>query len=147
MFELAERMQNKLSRSTADDYHADAAQAEQEQAEQERKRTYGAGSSFFIGMLHGIGAETGTQVLLISAIGGAASRGLGMAMLVSFVLGLLASNTLVAIASITGFATSAKAKPIYLTAGLLTCVFSLVVGTYFVTGQVDALPDLQRIMG
>lgn len=112
-----------------------------------QNRSYGLSSSFCIGMLHGIGAETGTQVLLIAAIGGAASRGLGMAMLISFIAGLLASNTIVAIAGITGFNSSAKIKPLYLTAGALTCIFSLIVGTYFVTGQADALPDLQHFMG
>ena len=36
-------------------------------------------------MIHGIGAETGTQVLLIAAVGGAASAGLGIPMLLAFV--------------------------------------------------------------
>jgi hypothetical protein len=38
-------------------------------------------------MIHGIGAETGTQVLLIAAVGGAAAAGLGIPMLFAFVLG------------------------------------------------------------
>ena len=39
--------------------------------------SYGVRTSFGVGMIHGIGAETGTQVLLIAAVGGAASAGLG----------------------------------------------------------------------
>ena len=54
--------------------------------------SYGAKTSFGVGMIHGIGAETGTQVLLIAAVGGAASAGLGIPMLFAFVIGLLMSN-------------------------------------------------------
>ena len=51
--------------------------------------SYGARTSFGVGMIHGIGAETGTQVLLIAAVGGASSAGLGVPMLFAFVIGLL----------------------------------------------------------
>ena len=51
--------------------------------------SYGAKTSFGVGMIHGIGAETGTQVLLIAAVGGASSAGLGVPMLFAFVIGLL----------------------------------------------------------
>ena len=54
--------------------------------------SYGARTSFGVGMIHGVGAETGSQVLLIAAVGGAASAGLGVPMLFAFVLGLLISN-------------------------------------------------------
>ena len=37
--------------------------------------SYGPRTSFGVGMIHGIGAETGTQVLLIAAVGGASSAG------------------------------------------------------------------------
>ena len=37
--------------------------------------SYGTKTAFGVGMIHGIGAETGTQVLLIAAVGGAAERG------------------------------------------------------------------------
>ena len=36
--------------------------------------SYGARTSFGVGMIHGVGAETGTQVLLIAAVGGAVER-------------------------------------------------------------------------
>ena len=47
--------------------------------------SYGARTSFGVGMIHGVGAETGTQVLLIAAVGGASSAGLGVPMLFAFV--------------------------------------------------------------
>jgi len=110
-------------------------------------RKYGGRAAFSVGMIHGIGAETGTQVLLLAAIGGAASHGLGMAMLALFLVGLLASNTLVAVLGSAGFITSRRMKPLYITAGALTCGFSLVIGAYFVLGQSQRLPDLKHLLG
>ena len=39
--------------------------------------SYGPRTAFGVGMIHGIGAETGTQVLLIAAVGGAAAAASG----------------------------------------------------------------------
>ena len=43
--------------------------------------SYGYRTAFGVGMIHGIGAETGSQALLIAAVGGAAGTGLGIPML------------------------------------------------------------------
>jgi high-affinity nickel permease len=110
-------------------------------------KQYGRRTAFGIGMIHGIGAETGTQVLLIGAIGGASSQGLGIAMLLAFLSGLVISNTMVAVCGATGFITSARMKPVYLLAGLFAGIFSLSVGTFFALGEGDRLPDLQKFFG
>lgn len=102
-----------------------------------------AWSAFTIGILHGLGAETGTQVLLIAAVGGASTHGLSIAMLIAFVIGLLASNTAVAIISTSSFRSSSHLRPLYLFAGATAGVFSLFVGVLFVLGHADRLPDLQ----
>src|SRR5437870_10303400 len=68
--------------------------------------SYGPRTAFGVGMIHGIGAETGTQVLLIAAIGGASSRGLGLPMMVAFIIGLLVSNSIVVLITATGFIAS-----------------------------------------
>ena len=72
--------------------------------------SYGAGTSFGVGMIHGIGAETGTQVLLIAAVGGASSAGLGVPMLFAFVLGLLMSNFAIVLISSVGFVVEPVAR-------------------------------------
>ena len=64
--------------------------------------SYGTRTAFGVGMIHGIGAETGTQVLLIAAVGGAASAGLGVPMLFAFVIGLLMSNFAIVLLSSVG---------------------------------------------
>jgi high-affinity nickel-transport protein len=108
---------------------------------------YGPRTAFGIGMIHGVGAETGSQVLLIAAVGGAAAQGLGTGMMVAFIVGLLISNTVVAFLSATGFISSSRAKSLYVAVGTLAGAFSLVVGAYFVLGAGDRLPDLQQLMG
>lgn len=107
---------------------------------------YGKRTAFGVGMLHGIGAETGTQVLLIGAIGGASSQGLGIALLFAFLFGLIISNTMVALCGAAGFVSSARLKPLYLALGLFAGVFSLSVGSFFALGEGDHLPDLQKFV-
>ena len=108
---------------------------------------YGPRSAFGVGMIHGIGAETGSQVLIIAAVGGAADQGLGIGMMLAFVIGLVISNTLIALLASTGYISSARAKPFYVAVGVLTGLFSLVIGTFFVLGIGAELPDLNEIFG
>jgi len=105
---------------------------------------YGGRTAFVVGMIHGIGAETGTQVLLIASVGGAASQGLGLAMLIAFVLGLVTSNTVIAVLGSAGFISSARLTQLYVAVGVIAGCLSLAIGSYFVTGHAQALPDLQK---
>jgi high-affinity nickel-transport protein len=98
-------------------------------------------------MIHGIGAETGTQVLLIAAIGGAAGQGLGVPMMLAFVVGLLISNTLVVAITATGFIASQARQRIYLAIGVVAGTFSLVIGLLFLFQLDGALPDLGGVLG
>lgn len=107
---------------------------------------YGPKTAFGIGVIHGIGAETGTQVLIIAAVGGAASQGLGTGMMLAFIAGLLISNTAVAVLTSLGFLSAGRAKALYVAVGCLTAAFSLFVGTYFVLGAGDQLPRLQGFL-
>ncbi len=92
-----------------------------------------SGATFFIGMLHGIGAETATQVLLMSAVAGADSL-TAIAMLVCFVLGLVISNSIIAFVSLGGFGTASNWRVLYLVGGGLAGAFSLFIGSKFLLG-------------
>jgi high-affinity nickel-transport protein len=107
---------------------------------------YSPRTALAVGMIHGIGAETGTQVLLLTAVAGTTDYWLGSLMLLAFTLGFIGSNTLVALISATGFVTSARIKPLYITTGVLTALFSLIVGVCFIFGEATWLPDLERIL-
>ena len=109
--------------------------------------SYGARTAFGVGVIHGIGAETGTQVLLIAAIGGAAGAGLGVPMLVAFVIGLLISNTAIVLITATGFVASQLRERIYVGVGVAAGVFSVVVGALFLIRAEGLLPDLTHLFG
>ncbi len=112
-----------------------------------RIRQYGPVSAFLVGLIHGIGAETGSQVLLIAAVGGTGDPGRGVLLMLSFILGLVLSNTAIAVASTAGFLGAQRHRGIYVAVGVATGLFSLVVGAYFVLGRSGALPDLRRLLG
>ena len=108
--------------------------------------SYGARTSFGVGMIHGIGAETGSQVLLIAAVGGASSAGLGVPMLFAFVLGLLISNFGIVVLSSVGFVGSQAREQLYVAIGAVAGLFSLFVGTIFLFGLDTTLPDLGTLL-
>ena len=99
-------------------------------------------SSFGVGMIHGIGAETPTQVLIFLTAAGAAGRAAGIAVLVAFIVGLLGSNSLIAAGSAWGFLRASTNFPLYAAVAVVTATFSLVIGTLFVLGKETLLPAL-----
>ena len=103
---------------------------------------YGVRTAYSVGLIHGIGAETGTQVLVIATAVGAGTKVMGVAVLMMFVVGLLISNSFVTFATAAGFVSSRRRQWIYVFAGLLAAVFSLVVGLVFLFRAGGFLPDL-----
>ncbi len=109
--------------------------------------SYGVRTAFGVGMIHGIGAETGTQVLLIAAIGGAGGAGLGVPMLAAFIVGLLLSNSVVVLITATGFVASRVRERLYLAIGVVAGTFSLVIGLVFLLDLNSRLPELDKLFG
>ena len=105
---------------------------------------YGPKTALGVGMIHGIGAETGTQVLLIAAIGGASSQGLGIPMLLAFIAGLLVSNSVIVLITATGFIASRARERLYIVVGVVAGAFSLVIGAAFLIGVDNTLPAIDK---
>jgi high-affinity nickel-transport protein len=103
---------------------------------------YGRRTAFAVGMIHGVGAETPTQLIIFLTIAGAGGHLAGEVLLGTFLLGLLSSNTLITIGTAFGFVRASKNWTLYLTVALLTATFSLVIGTLFVLGEGTVLPAL-----
>jgi len=103
---------------------------------------YGPRTAYMVGMIHGVGAETGTQVLIIATAVGAGTKVMGVAALFAFVAGVLISNSFVTIATTFGFVSARRRQSVYVGAGLLAAVFSLVVGLIFLFASGGILPDL-----
>jgi high-affinity nickel-transport protein len=109
--------------------------------------SYGPRTAYAVGLIHGVGAETGSQVLIIAAIGGASASGLGIPMLLAFVVGLLISNSIVVVVTATGFIATRARERLYVVIGLVAGTFSLVVGTIFLLGLEGSLPELSSLFG
>ena len=105
-------------------------------------RTYGKGASLALGMLHGIGAETPTQMALFVTAAGVGGSGRGAVLLGVFVLGLLVANTLVALASTLGYRRAAGHRRLYVAVAAVTATFSLITGAVLLADEADLLPPL-----
>jgi high-affinity nickel-transport protein len=102
--------------------------------------TYGSRSAFGVGMIHGVGAETPTQVLIFLAAAGAGGKLVGLMLLGCFLIGLLTSNTLIALAGTFGFLGATRNFRLYVGVSVATAVFSLAIGSLFLFGQGTMLP-------
>ncbi len=105
---------------------------------------YDRGSVFTVGIIHGLGAETPTQLLLflLAANLGGTSRGLFG--LLCFIAGLLLMNTAMT-ASASGIFAGSRHRPrLQAAVTSLTAAYSFAVGTIFLFGLSDRLPALVR---
>jgi high-affinity nickel-transport protein len=103
---------------------------------------YQKGTAFLVGMLHGVGAETPTQILIFTAAAGAGGKAAGAAVLVAFLVGLMSSNSVITVGSAFGFLRASKNFALYATVAVITGIFSLVLGVLFVLGKDTLLPAL-----
>ena len=103
---------------------------------------YAPRTAFGIGMIHGVGAETPTQLLIFVTAAGAGGKGVGLLLLAGFVAGLLASNTLIALAGTFGFLGAARNFKLYAIVSLFTATFSLAIGLLFLFGSASTLPAI-----
>jgi len=110
-------------------------------------RQYDTKAALGLGALHGLGAETATQLLIIGAVGNSTSREAAVALLFVFVAGFVVSSTAIAALFSGGLLTTVNIRSLYLTVGILVSTFSVTVGTLYLTGQAQCLPSLQRIWG
>jgi high-affinity nickel-transport protein len=103
---------------------------------------YVPATAFGVGMIHGVGAETPTQVILFLTAAGLSGRAGGIAVLGAFIVGLLASNSIITLGSAMGFLRASKNFPVYATVAVVTGIFSLTIGILFLFGETTVLPAL-----
>lgn len=108
---------------------------------------YGPRAAFAVGVIHGLGAETGSQALLLAGVAGVGETPtFGVLIVVAFTLGLLISNSVVAFVTATGFIGAQRLRWIYVALGLVAGLASLGIGLLFVLGRGNDLPDLQEVI-
>jgi High-affinity nickel-transport protein len=106
-------------------------------------RSFDARSVFVIGVIHGLGAETPSQLmifLLAANLGGAALGLLGLGM---FLAGLLTMNTLMTASAAGLFGISRHRPQLLRLVSAATGVYSLAIGILFLAGRSSLLPTLQ----
>ena len=102
----------------------------------------GPRSAFAVGVLHGTGAETPTQVVLFASAGASGTPGAAALILLAFVAGLVLSDLGIAGAWLAGRLGVRNMPKFQLGLGMLTGVSSLAVGFLFIAGRASLLPAL-----
>ncbi len=105
---------------------------------------YDRSSVFTVGIIHGLGAETPSQLLLFLLAANLGGTSRGLIGLLAFILGLLTMNTLMT-ASASGIFAGSVARPrLQAAVTSLTAIYSFAIGTIFLFGLSDRLPALVR---
>jgi high-affinity nickel-transport protein len=102
---------------------------------------YSTKTSLVIGMIHGVGVETPTQILLFTTAAGVAGATSGILLVAVFVVALLLGNTVLALLSMAGFAAGKKMPVIYMSLGAATAAASIYVGIAYLTDRLEMLPS------
>jgi len=89
-------------------------------------------SVFVLGIVHGLGAETPTQLALFALVAGLGGPMNGFLGLLMFLVGLLAMNTLIMAAAAGIFGASTVNPWLLKSATAVTAIYSFVVGTIFI---------------
>jgi high-affinity nickel permease len=108
----------------------------------EKAWNYNSTSVFMIGVVHGLGAETPSQLmifLLAANLGGIGKGFIGLAM---FISGLLVMNTVMTASAVGLFGFSSRLPRIQFAVTALTAIYSLAVGALFLFGSAGLLPPL-----
>ena len=103
---------------------------------------YDPKSVVLIGLVHGLGAETPSQLmifLLAANLGGIGKGFLGLAM---FIVGLLTMNTVMTGSAVGLFGVSSRMPRFQFVVTALTAIYSLAVGALFLFGSSGLLPPL-----
>lgn len=103
--------------------------------------TYGNGTAAGIGMLHGVGIESPTQIAIFVASTAAVGAGFGLALLGLWVLGLIVANAVLAIIAGAGLLQAERSFPIYATLAVVIGLASIAMGVLYLVG-LDVLPAL-----
>ena len=103
---------------------------------------YTGKSVFLIGMLHGIGAETPSQLALFFLTANLGGTSRGMLGLAAFAVGLVAMNALMTASMGGAFSASGRHPGVYHAIAWAGAAYSCIIGVIFLFGISDHLPQL-----
>jgi high-affinity nickel-transport protein len=108
----------------------------------EEDLNYTGGVAFGIGVIHGLGAETPSQLALFLLAANLGGVGKGVAGMGMFIVGLLVMNTLMTASACGLFRVSAMRPNVMRFFIGATAVYSFVVGCIFLLGSAGQLPSI-----
>lgn len=98
--------------------------------------------AFLVGLVHGTGAETPTQVVLFASAGASGSAGTAALVLGAFVAGLVVADMLVAGTWVSGLLGARRTPRVQVALGIVTGLASVTLGMLVLTGYSTAVPPL-----
>lgn len=99
-------------------------------------------SALAVGVLHGTGAETPTQIVLFAGAATSGSKAAAAILLVSFVAGMITADLGIAASWLAGLLGARTAPRAQVVLGALTGFSSLAIGSFFLLGRSTVLPTL-----
>jgi high-affinity nickel permease len=103
---------------------------------------YTSKSVLMIGVVHGLGAETPSQLMIFLLAANLGGIGKGFIGLTMFIAGLLVMNTVMTASAVGLFGFSSRLPRFQFVVTTLTAVYSLAVGAFFLFGSSGLLPPL-----
>lgn len=103
---------------------------------------YTTKSVLMIGVVHGLGAETPSQLMIFLLAANLGGIGKGFIGLLMFIAGLLVMNTVMTASAVGLFGFSSRLPRFQFVVTALTAIYSLAVGTFFLFGSSGILPPI-----
>jgi hypothetical protein len=88
-----------------------------------------------IGVLHGIGAETGTQILLISSVGALNDSTTGFVLMAGFLIGVFVCQIVLALLATEGYLRAQNFNGLLEIINVIVALASIVTGVIFIAGM------------
>ena len=108
--------------------------------------SYGPKTAFGVGMIHGVGAETGTRSCSSRRSAARRARASASRCCSPSCVGLLISNFAIVVMTSVGFVASQTRERIYVVVGLIAGVFSLVLGTIYLVRMDAIVPEMDSLL-
>lgn len=99
-----------------------------------KEEQYGSVASFIVGMIHGVGVETPSQAIVFSILFGIEKGINAFLFLLFFIFGIFVTHVVVAFLCSKGYLKAKENYILYMVVGILTALFSLLVGISFLWG-------------
>lgn len=103
--------------------------------------SYGGGTAAGIGMLHGVGIESPTQIAIFVATSSVGGVGFGLTLLGAWVAGLIISNAGLAALAGLGVLNAERSFPVYATVAVIVGILSIMLGSLYLL-DLDILPAI-----